>query len=366
MACARIFDLPSSYESVVNEMKVIRFNHSTNALKLVPNSFDDLYLLARVIGEGDSVTATTYRRFRPSEGDVGEQKEVVMEVAVEKVEVDKNSHALRLTGKILGGHPEEYVRMGSYHTLNVLEGDDIAIRKPEWKEYVLAMIRQAVLDSRKPKLGVVAMDDEKATFAYVKGYGIEVVTEMYSRLSKKMKQADYEKAKLDYFAEIAKKITGMQIDLVVIAGPGFMKDDFKRYVEAKGVKLEKKVVYAAASDAERSGVREAVQSEAVSKLLEGEKTRKEFDALNAFLGGLAFGHSFSGVEKVRKALEEYGAGMVLVNDSVLNDREVKGVLDIAYGQRVEILVFNSEDDAGMQLHGFRDIAAIGKSFAKKD
>ena len=73
MACARIFDLPSSYESVVNEMKVIRFNHSTNALKLVPNSFDDLYLLARVIGEGDSVTATTYRRFRPSEGDVGEQ-----------------------------------------------------------------------------------------------------------------------------------------------------------------------------------------------------------------------------------------------------------------------------------------------------
>ena len=118
-------------------MKVIRFNPSTNALRLVPGSFDDLYLLARVIGAGDSVTASTYRRFRPSEGDVGEQKEVVLEVAVEKVEVDKNSHALRLTGKILGGHPEEYVRLGSYHTLNVMEGDDVTIRKAEWKEYVL-------------------------------------------------------------------------------------------------------------------------------------------------------------------------------------------------------------------------------------
>ncbi len=346
-------------------MKVIRFNHSTNELKLVPSSFDDLYLLARVIGAGDSVAASTYRRFRPSEGDVGEQKEVVIEVGVEKVEVDKNSHALRLTGKILSGHPEEYVRLGSYHTLNIMEGDELRIRKPEWKEYVLGMIRQAVLDSRKPKLGVVAMDDEKATFAYVKGYGIEVVTEIYSRLSKKMKQADYGKARQEYFDEIAKKVNGMQIDLVVIAGPGFTKDDFKKYLETKGVKLEKKVVYTSASDAERSGVREAMQSEAVSKLLENEKVKREFDALNAFLGGLSFGHSFSGAEKVRAALEDYRAGMVLVNDSVLNDERIKELLDIAYGQRVEILVFNSEDDAGVQLRNFKDIAAIGKSFMKK-
>jgi protein pelota len=341
-------------------MKVIRFNTSTNALKLVPGSFDDLYLLARVIGAGDSVTASTYRRFRPSEGDVGEQKEVVLEVGVEKVEVDKNSHALRLTGKILSGHPEEYVRLGSYHTLNVMEGDELTIRKPEWKEYVLAMIRQAVLDARKPKLGIVAMDDEKATFAYVKGYGIEVVTEIYSRLSKKMKQAEYGKAREAYFDEIAKKVNGMAIDLVVIAGPGFTKDDLKKHLEAKNQRLEKKVVYTGASDAERSGVREAMQSEAVAKLLENEKIKREFDALNAFLGGLSFGHSFSGAEKVREALEAYQAGIVLVNDSVLNDERVKEVLDIAYAQRVEILVFNSEDDAGMQLHGFKDIVAVEK------
>jgi protein pelota len=346
-------------------MKVIRFNHSTNELKLVPDSFDDLYLLARVIGAGDSVTASTYRRFRSTEEDVGEQKEVVLEVGVEKVEVDKNSHALRLTGKILSGHPEEFVRMGSYHTLNIMEGDDVTVRKAEWKEYVLGMIRQAVLDARKPKLGIVAMDDEKATFAYVKGYGIEVVTEIYSRLSKKMKQADYGKAREAYFDEIAKKVNGMQIDLVVIAGPGFTKDDMKKYFEAKGIKIEKKVVYTAASDAERSGVREAMQSEAVAKLLSSEKIKREFSALNAFLGGLAFGHSFTGAENVMKALDEYEAGIVLVNDSVLNDGRVKEVLDAAYNQHVEILVFNSEDDAGMQLHGFKDIVAVGKSFAKK-
>jgi len=107
-------------------MKVIKFSASTNELRLVPSSFDDLYLLARIIGIGDSVTASTYRRFRPSEEDVGEQKEVVIEVSVEKVEIDKNAYALRLTGKILSGRPLEYVRMGSYHTLNIGAGGDIA------------------------------------------------------------------------------------------------------------------------------------------------------------------------------------------------------------------------------------------------
>ena len=222
------------------------------------------------------------------------------------------------------------------------------------------MIRQAVLDARKPKLGIVAMDDEKATFAYVKGYGIEVVAEIYSRLSKKMKQAEYGKAREAYFDEIARKVNGMAIDLIVIAGPGFTKDDLKKHLETKNLKLEKKVVYTSASDAERSGVREAMQSEAVAKLLANEKIKREFDALNAFLGGLSFGHSFSGAAKVREALEAYQAGMVLVNDSVLNDERIKEVLDIAYGQRVEILVFNSEDDAGTQLHGFKDIVAVEK------
>src|SRR5271157_5200711 len=146
-------------------MKVIRYSESLGQLKLVPGSFDDLYLLARVLGAGDKVTASTYRRFRPTEGDEGEQKEVVIELDVEKVEVDKNAQKLRLTGKILSGKPAEYVRLGSYHSMNIGTGDALTISKEEWKGYVLSMIKKAVADSKKPKLGVVAMDDEKATFA---------------------------------------------------------------------------------------------------------------------------------------------------------------------------------------------------------
>lgn len=346
-------------------MKVIRYSESLGQLKLVPGSFDDLYLLARVIGVGDRVTASTYRRFRPNESDEGEQKEVVIELDVEKVDVDKNSQKLRLTGKILSGKPAEYVRLGSYHTMNIGTGDALTISKEEWKGYVLSMIKKAVSDSKKPKLGVVAMDDEKATFAYVRGYGIDIVTEIYSKLSKRMKEKDFEKATEAYFDEIAKKVSGMPVDIVVIAGPGFMKDNLKRYLEEKRVEVGRKLVYTSASDAERSGIREAIQSDAVSRLLENEKVKKEFDLLNNFLSGLNVGSSFSGVERIVEALAGYQVGIILVNDSVLNEQRVKEVLDSAYRQKVEIEVFNSDDDAGTQLKNFKNIAAIGKAFMKK-
>jgi protein pelota len=346
-------------------MKVVRYSEGTGQLKLVPDSFDDLYLLARIVAAGDRVTASTYRRFRPNEGDVGEQKEVIIELLVEKAEVDKNAQKLRLIGKIVSGKPLEYVKLGGYHTITVGVGDAISIWKNEWKAYVLSMIKKAVADSRKPRLGVVAMDDEKATFAYVRGYGIDVVTEIYSKLSKRLKQKDFEQARDAYFDEILKRIGSMQVDVVVIAGPGFMKDDLKKYVEAKRIELGKKVFYTGASDAERSGIREAVQSEAVSRLLENEKVKREFELLNEFLAGLNVGASYSGVENVAAALEQYQVSTILVNDSVLNDQRVKETLDAAYRQKVGIEVFNSDDDAGLQLKNFHDIAAIGKSFAKK-
>ena len=98
-------------------MRIIRFNNVSNFLKLEPESIDDLYLLAMIISETDVVEGKSTRRFRPNEGDEGEQKDVTIRVRVERAEIDKNASRLRLSGKITYGHPEEFVVLGSYHTL---------------------------------------------------------------------------------------------------------------------------------------------------------------------------------------------------------------------------------------------------------
>ncbi len=267
-------------------------------------------------------------------------------------------------GKILEARPEEFVRMGSYHTLNIGPGDALEIAKPEWREYILKRIKQAVQDAKRPRLGIIALDDEKATVAYIKGYGIEITGELYSGLSKKMKEKDFEKQKLKYFEDVIGFIGRLDVEMVIVAGPGFMKEDLKKYIEDTGTKIGKKLFYATASDAERSGIREVTQSPSTAKILESEHVKKEFEYLDLFFSTLRAGKSIYGVERVKAALSAYQIGVLMVNDSVINNEEIKGLLDMADKGNVRIEIFNSDDEAGKQLAGFKDIAGIEKSLLK--
>ena len=341
-------------------MRVIRFSDSTNTLKVEPESFDDLYTLAIVMAKGDIVESKSYRKFKPEEGATGEMKEVYLKLAVEKAEIDKSASRLRLIGRIIDGKPLEFIRINSYHTINVAPGDTITIQKQEWEDYLLRKVKQAVSDSKKPRIGIIALDDEKASVAYVRGYGIDIIAELYSHLSKRMKEKDFEKEKKRYFDDIIKAISNMQVDKVIVAGPGFMKDDIKQYISFNRININKAMAYASASDAERSGIREVMQSDVASGLLESGHVKKEFDYLNLFLKGLRTGSSFSGSVKIASAMKEYRIGVILVNDSVLNDDSIKGVLRTADKQNVKIEIFNAEDDAGMQLKNFGNIAGIEK------
>ncbi len=339
-------------------MRIVRFNGLTNSLKVEPESFDDLYLLAMIASKGDKAEARSYRRFKASERDTGEQKEVTIKIGIEKIEIDKSAGRLRLMGNIIEGRPQEFISIGSHHTINVGAGDIIEIQKAEWKDYILKRIKQAVLDSKKPKLAIVVVDDEKATLSYVRGYGIDITNELYSHLSKRMKEKEFEKQRVQYFNEIIKQISGMSVDTVILAGPGFTKDDIRKYISDNHVEVPKKIIYAAASDAERSGIREVMRSGTLANLLESEHVKREFEYLNIFLGELRVGRAHYGGDNVLAAIRERRAERVLVNDSVINDEKIKGVLESADRSGIRIEIFNSEDDAGVQLANFKNIASI--------
>jgi protein pelota len=340
-------------------MRIIRLNAVSNFLKLEPDSIDDLYLLAMIISKNDVVEAHSTRRFRASEADKkGEQKDVMIRVNVEKSEIDKSAGRLRISGKIIYGRPEEFVTMGSYHTLNIAPRDIIDIQKQEWKQYILKRLKQAVADSRKPRLGVIVLDDEKALVSYIKGYGIDIVAELYSRLSKRMKMKDFEARREEYFKEIIDAANGMSVDIVVLAGPGFTKDDVKKYIEVRGIEMRKRLIYAPASDAERSGIREVVQSDSVTRFLENEHVKREFEYVNRFMIDLRAGIAVYGPDRLLDALGSRNFSAVLVNDDIINDDKIKEVLGNADRLGIRIEIFNADDDAGMQLKNFSGIAAV--------
>ena len=49
---------------------------------------------------------------------------------------------------------------------------------------------------------------------------------------------------------------------------------------------------------------------------------------------------------------------VLVNDSAMSNAEIQSALNLAEERGIKITVFNSEDEVGVQLHSFGDIASV--------
>ena len=97
------------------------------------------------------------------------------------------------------------------------------------------VVRNAVSDSKRPRLGLIVLDEEKALPAYLLGYGLEFRNEIYSRLSKRMSQKDFQEQQRKYYENHISTVKEMVVDTVVIAGPGFTREDVKAYGESSGI-----------------------------------------------------------------------------------------------------------------------------------
>ena len=67
---------------------------------------EDLVALKKVLEPGSVVEGSSFRRFKPFEGESGERKEVRVQIRVEEVEFAQAANKVRLGGEILWGTPE--------------------------------------------------------------------------------------------------------------------------------------------------------------------------------------------------------------------------------------------------------------------
>jgi len=339
-------------------MKIISFYEKEGRLKIRVDTIEDLWTIQRIIFSGDTVKSESLRKFKASDSDKGELKEVVIKIIVEKTEFDKMADRLRIAGKIVEGKPIEYVRLGSYHTLNISEGDTLEITKNNWPNYIKELINEAVKNTKKAILGIIVVDDEKALFAYLLNYGITFENEIYSGLSKRLSQKDFQEQENKYYQKILDLCKNMKVDTIIIAGPAFTKENIRKFGTDSGFlkNINKKIVFEDASSAERSAVYEIIKSEKTASLLQSERIRKEFILMDEFLNYYNIGKGKFGIDEIKNAIENFEIKTLLVNDVMLGDPKIQELLALAEERKIKIEIFNTDDEVGVQLHSFKDIA----------
>lgn len=101
------------------------------------------------------------------------KKPVTIKLLVEKVSFHQSTKSLRILGTILEGHLEEYVPRGKHHSIEISLHDELLIIKDKWLKMDLDLLYEAKEVSRKPKVGVLILDNELASYFLLYPYGLE-------------------------------------------------------------------------------------------------------------------------------------------------------------------------------------------------
>ena len=114
-------------------MRVLNQEEQTGEIKVLIETLDDLWHLYNIINPGDIVIAVTFRRDEVKADKIraerAEKKRMVLGIRVEKIEFHDSESRLRILGVIEEG-PQD---IGAHHTLILSEGENLTIRKEEWK-----------------------------------------------------------------------------------------------------------------------------------------------------------------------------------------------------------------------------------------
>jgi protein pelota len=207
-------------------------------VKVVPETFDDLWHLYNIIYKGDEVYAYTSREIKQDEkysrGKRGERVSVFMGVKVEKVSWDKLLGRLRVHGIIC--HAPEIIPTGAHHTLSIALNSPVTIVKEEWASHQLERLETARKTSEKPVI-IVAIDDEGFVIATTTQYGVEVKVEERTRLPGKLEAERRSAAVIEFFQNALSNLRQVWSEArnpIAIIGVGFIKNDFVKFLEKEG------------------------------------------------------------------------------------------------------------------------------------
>ncbi|MFA4946646.1 MAG: mRNA surveillance protein pelota [Candidatus Micrarchaeia archaeon] len=328
-------------------------------VELSPDSVEDLLVLSKLVSPGDLVSGTSFRRFKTQDltrGSSGEKKKIRVTLRVEKVDFAEAANALRFTGVITAGTPEEYVQAGEHHTLEVAPREFLRLEK-ELDAFERGLLDEAVKKRKRVKAALCVMDEHKALVALLSDK-VRFVCEIDSFASKRDPKG-FDKARSEFFGELATVLEGQAADAILVAGPGFAKDEFKKWLADKHRTLSARVAYGHASTAEKSGVFELVKSGGVDAVLEDRKLAEDFEAVQEFMKRLSKNGAVRyGIDSVREAMDARAVESLLFLDSLFKRgnphyREALALANEARKAGASVRILDSESEAGLEFESFQ-------------
>jgi protein pelota len=324
---------------------------SFGEIKLFPESSDDLWHLQHLILPGCMVFATTLRSVEGASDKIRPEKQekrpVRLGIRVEQVEFHEYAVRLRVFGLIESG-----VDAGSHHTLNLEPGFEISVIRT-WHQADLDRISRAVKSATADAVHILAIEEGDAELYRMHSYGPRQVFSLTAGSGKGM-ECSTRQDMYDAVISVLQPVTGP----LVIAGPGFIKEDFAKRLRA--LQPDRSLIQVI--ETRRSGrgaVQEVIGQGILEKLTGDLQLAYEVRYIDELMARIARSDPVAyGEREVADAVKFGAVETLLVADTGLRNPSVAAVIEEAEDMRAAVVILSTRFEPGQRLENLGGIAAL--------
>lgn len=348
---------------------------------LIPDEPEDMWHAYNLIAEGDSVRSTTIRKVQnetATGSSTSSRVRTMLTITVETIDFDTQACVLRLKGRNI--EENQYVKMGAYHTLDLELNRKFELRKANWDSIALERIDMACDPTRLADVAAVVMQEGLAHICLITPSMTLVRSKIEVSIPRKRKGfvQQHEKGLVRFYDSvmqgILRHVNFDVVKCVLIASPGFVRDQFLEYMFQQAVKLDiklllenkSKFMLVHSSSGFKHSLREVMQEPAVMAKISDTKAAGEVKALEQFYTMLQCepAKAFYGKKHVLGAAEAMAIETLLISDNLFRCQDVnlrKEYVNLVESVRDaggEVKIFSSMHISGEQLSQLTGIAAI--------
>ncbi|EGF81607.1 hypothetical protein BATDEDRAFT_36854 [Batrachochytrium dendrobatidis JAM81] len=354
---------------------------SSGTVTLVPEEGEDMWHTYNLLCAGDQLKASTVRRI-VSESSTGSTDKssvrIQLTVSVEDVYFDTQAAVLRVNGRNIVEN--KHVKLGAYHTIDLELNRPYTLGKQEWDIISLERIENACDVSKRADIAAVVLQEGFANVCLVTENMTVVRQRIETNIPRKRRgtTTDHDKGLNRFYDQIMQAVI-RHVDFTIvkallIASPGFVKDNFYKYLMENAIKMNSKVllenkskiVLVHCSSGHKHALAEILQEPAIQTRLSDTKYACELRTLENFYKMLFNepAKAFYGVRHVLKAAERNAIASLMITDGLFrsaNVTERKKYINLVETVRAaggNVLIFSSLHTSGEQLTQLTGVAAI--------
>lgn len=350
---------------------------------------EDVWHAKNLIAPGDEVKASTTRKAK-IETDTGSTSKgppetITLVIKVKKTEFDPGSPpSLRVAGTVV--EENRAVSKDQHHTIVLKTNQKFTLKKNEWDSVAWETLSDALKEDKDGgTMAAIVMQEGIAHICLINNNRTILKRKVESNIPKKRSTRSEQDSGMRRFFESTLTNLSNCIEFsiakprpLLLASPGFVAADFKKYIADEGARLGDKKMITMAKNAtvvhSSSGflhsLTEILRSPEVMATMKDMRFAKEVRLMDELTRRLRQddGRAWYGIAPVEKAVLEgavgKGGGVLLVNNSLFRNHDEATrkryvtLVDKVRADGGEARILSSDHESGEQLDIFGGIAAI--------